>query len=76
MVFLHAGINHGAVIAGVIGARKPHYDIWGNSVNVSSRMESTGQVGKMQVSGTTGKVVSKGAGGQNAGEWHHREGGI
>ncbi|XP_046574619.1 adenylate cyclase type 3-like [Haliotis rubra] len=46
---LRIGINHGPVIAGVIGARKPHYDIWGNTVNVSSRMESTGHAGKIQV---------------------------
>lgn len=44
------GINHGPVIAGVIGARKPQYDIWGNTVNVASRMESTGELGKIQVS--------------------------
>lgn len=43
------GINHGPVIAGVIGARKPQYDIWGNTVNVASRMESTGELGKIQV---------------------------
>ncbi len=47
-----SGINHGPLLAGVIGARKPHYDIWGNTVNVSSRMDSTGQLGKIQVSFT------------------------
>lgn len=46
---LFTGINHGPVIAGVIGARKPQYDIWGNTVNVASRMESTGELGKIQV---------------------------
>lgn len=44
-----SGINHGPVIAGVIGAQKPQYDIWGNSVNVASRMETTGVLGKIQV---------------------------
>lgn len=36
-------------MAGVIGAKKPHYDIWGNSVNVASRMDSSGVVGEIQV---------------------------
>lgn len=48
---LFKGINHGPVIAGVIGAHKPQYDIWGNSVNVASRMESTGVLDKIQVRG-------------------------
>uniref|UniRef100_A0A1B0A6Z0 adenylate cyclase n=1 Tax=Glossina pallidipes TaxID=7398 RepID=A0A1B0A6Z0_GLOPL len=43
------GINIGAVVAGVIGARKPQYDIWGNAVNVASRMDSTGLVDHIQV---------------------------
>ncbi|XP_078460719.1 adenylate cyclase type 3-like [Lampetra planeri] len=46
---LRIGLNKGPVLAGVIGARKPHYDIWGNTVNVASRMESTGQLGNVQV---------------------------
>ncbi len=37
------------MIAGVIGAHKPQYDIWGNSVNVASRMDSTGVLDKIQV---------------------------
>lgn len=45
-----SGINVGPVVAGVIGARRPQYDIWGNTVNVASRMDSTGVQGKIQVS--------------------------
>ncbi|KAK0171439.1 hypothetical protein PV327_011309, partial [Microctonus hyperodae] len=54
---LKMGINHGPVTAGVIGARKPHYDIWGNTVNVASRMESTGKVGHIQVTDETRKIL-------------------
>ncbi|XP_019062966.1 adenylate cyclase type 6 isoform X1 [Fukomys damarensis] len=43
------GLNMGPVVAGVIGARKPQYDIWGNTVNVSSRMDSTGVPDRIQM---------------------------
>nr|XP_060630777.1 adenylate cyclase type 5 [Anolis sagrei ordinatus] len=43
------GLNAGPVVAGVIGARKPQYDIWGNTVNVASRMDSTGVPDRIQV---------------------------
>ncbi|XP_062311927.1 adenylate cyclase type 7 [Osmerus eperlanus] len=56
---LRVGINHGPVIAGVIGARKPQYDIWGNTVNVASRMESTGELGKIQVTEESSNVLQK-----------------
>ncbi|XP_061597036.1 adenylate cyclase type 2b isoform X2 [Cololabis saira] len=54
---LRIGINHGPVIAGVIGAQKPQYDIWGNSVNVASRMETTGVLGKIQVTEETNDIL-------------------
>ncbi|XP_077063468.1 adenylate cyclase type 2 isoform X3 [Siphateles boraxobius] len=54
---LRVGINHGPVIAGVIGAQKPQYDIWGNTVNVASRMDSTGLLGKIQVTEETSRIL-------------------
>uniref|UniRef100_A0A3P8UZ19 Adenylate cyclase type 2 n=1 Tax=Cynoglossus semilaevis TaxID=244447 RepID=A0A3P8UZ19_CYNSE len=54
---LRVGINYGPVIAGVIGAQKPQYDIWGNTVNVASRMESTGVLGKIQVTEETSGIL-------------------
>jgi adenylate cyclase 2 len=48
---LRIGINIGPVVAGVIGVTKPQYDIWGNSVNVASRMESCGKMNRIQVKG-------------------------
>nr|CAD7440031.1 unnamed protein product [Timema bartmani] len=46
---MRIGLNIGPVVAGVIGARKPQYDIWGNAVNVASRMDSTGVIDQIQV---------------------------
>ncbi|KAF9405759.1 hypothetical protein HW555_013633, partial [Spodoptera exigua] len=54
---LRIGLNHGPVIAGVVGAQKPQYDIWGNTVNVASRMDSTGIMGRIQVTEDTAKVL-------------------
>ncbi|XP_076280852.1 adenylate cyclase type 2 Ac76E isoform X2 [Lasioglossum baleicum] len=54
---LRIGLNHGPVIAGVIGAQKPQYDIWGNTVNVASRMDSCGEMGKLQVTEDTAKIL-------------------
>uniref|UniRef100_A0A1A8QF39 adenylate cyclase n=1 Tax=Nothobranchius rachovii TaxID=451742 RepID=A0A1A8QF39_9TELE len=54
---LRIGINHGPVIAGVIGAHKPQYDIWGNTVNVASRMDSTGELNRIQVTEETSQIV-------------------
>ncbi len=54
---LRLGIHTGRVMAGVIGAKKFAYDIWGNTVNIASRMEETGQVGKVNISGTTYEYI-------------------
>uniref|UniRef100_A0A8C7ZCP4 Adenylate cyclase type 6 n=1 Tax=Oryzias sinensis TaxID=183150 RepID=A0A8C7ZCP4_9TELE len=52
------GLNIGPVVAGVIGARKPQYDIWGNTVNVASRMDSTGVPDRIQVTTDLFQVLS------------------
>ncbi|XP_037693151.1 adenylate cyclase type 1 [Choloepus didactylus] len=56
---LRVGINVGPVVAGVIGARRPQYDIWGNTVNVASRMDSTGVQGKIQVTEEVYRLLKK-----------------
>lgn len=50
---LRIGIHSGPVVAGVIGIRKFSYDLWGDTVNIASRMESQGLPGAIQVSATT-----------------------
>jgi len=50
---LRIGINTGTVVAGVIGIKKFNYDLWGDAVNVASRMESSGEAGQIQVTETT-----------------------
>uniref|UniRef100_A0A8D0B3P9 Adenylate cyclase type 8 n=1 Tax=Salvator merianae TaxID=96440 RepID=A0A8D0B3P9_SALMN len=56
---LRIGISHGSVVAGVIGAKKPQYDIWGKTVNLASRMDSTGISGRMQVPEETYLVLKE-----------------
>ncbi|KAI1705680.1 adenylate and guanylate cyclase catalytic domain-containing protein [Ditylenchus destructor] len=56
---LRIGINVGPVVAGVIGTEKPHYDIWGNAVNVASRMDSSGIPGRIQVTEETKQILEK-----------------
>lgn len=50
---LRIGINTGSAVAGVIGTKKFIYDLWGDTVNVASRMESQGEAGKIQVTENT-----------------------
>ncbi|XP_055610930.1 adenylate cyclase type 5-like [Uranotaenia lowii] len=54
---MRIGINIGPVVAGVIGTRKPQYDIWGNAVNVASRMDSTGIMDHIQVTEDIYEIV-------------------
>ena len=69
------GLHTGPVVAGVVGARKFAYDIWGDTVNLAARLESKGEVGKVNISQATfdhvkgafkctprGKIPAKGIG--------------
>lgn len=56
---LRIGIDTGPVIAGVVGRNKLSYDIWGSTVNTASRMESSGEVGQINISGNTFMLVSE-----------------
>ncbi|KAG2379273.1 hypothetical protein C9374_007412 [Naegleria lovaniensis] len=49
-VNIRVGINTGAIVAGVIGRKKFAYDMWGDTINVASRMESTSKPGRIQIS--------------------------
>ncbi|KAG8238918.1 hypothetical protein J437_LFUL000755 [Ladona fulva] len=54
---LRVGISFGPLVGGVIGARKPVFDIWGNTVNEASRMDSTGTMNHIQVPKETAMVL-------------------
>jgi len=75
---MRVGIHTGPVVAGIVGVKKFQYDIWGDAVNTASRIESSGEVGKVNISQSTyellkdapeftfksrGKIVAKGKGG-------------
>ncbi len=54
---LRIGIHTGPVVAGVVGRRKFAYDIWGDTVNTASRMESSGVPGEVNISGATYALI-------------------
>jgi class 3 adenylate cyclase len=55
---IRIGINTGAVVAGIIGIKKFIYDLWGDTVNIASRMESSSVIGEIQVSQSTYEYLS------------------
>ncbi|MBL0137071.1 MAG: tetratricopeptide repeat protein [Bacteroidetes bacterium] len=56
---IRIGIHTGPVVAGIVGVRKFAYDIWGDTVNIASRMESSGEAGKVNISGSTYELVKE-----------------
>lgn len=57
---MRIGINSGEVVAGIVGIKKFAYDIWGDAVNIASRMESNGKVGKVNISESTYNLAKDG----------------
>ncbi len=56
---LRIGVHTGSVVAGVIGSKRFAYDIWGDSVNIASRIEAASAVGKVNVSGVTYELIKE-----------------
>lgn len=58
-VTLRIGIHSGRVVAGVIGKNKYSYDLWGDTVNIASRIESTGEQSRVHLSETTYELLKQ-----------------
>ena len=54
---MRLGIHTGPVVAGIVGVKKFQYDIWGDTVNTAARMESSGEIGRVNVSEDTYKLI-------------------
>ncbi|MBL7811568.1 MAG: hypothetical protein JNL57_05045 [Bacteroidetes bacterium] len=54
---IRVGINSGPVVAGIVGIKKFAYDIWGDTVNIASRLENSGEPGKINISGSTYSLI-------------------
>jgi len=56
---IRIGIHTGPVVAGIVGVKKFAYDIWGDTVNIAARMESSGEAGKVNISSGTYELVKE-----------------
>lgn len=56
---IRIGVHTGELVAGVIGKKKFAFDVWGDAVNIAARMESSGEEGKVNISGTTYELVKE-----------------
>jgi class 3 adenylate cyclase len=59
---MRVGIHTGPVVAGIVGLKKFQYDIWGDTVNTASRLESSGEIGRVNISGSTYALVKDATG--------------